>query len=174
METVETWMRLQSKVLYRQRPLLLPTSFLLDDESRLMAIYQGPVSAEQVIADAKLSSRTETPEHQSFPFPGRSGLDLLPITPVDISSAYEEGQYFEEAEEELIRFLVKTRRGVNENRITPNRDLALELERTYVRLTQFLTRRGRRAEALAVAKQGLEMMPSSKKIREAASSKGTP
>lgn len=45
---------LQKSILFRQRPLPLPCSFLIDARGKLRVLYKGPVSAGQLLADTKL------------------------------------------------------------------------------------------------------------------------
>ena len=49
---MEQLQQLHDQLFYLNKPLPLPTSFLVDDQGRLSAIYRGPVSPEQVLADA--------------------------------------------------------------------------------------------------------------------------
>jgi peroxiredoxin len=61
----------QDNVTQIDRPLVLPTSFLLDADGRLSVIYRGPVSPERLLEDVR---RLELPQAQwnahSVPFPG--------------------------------------------------------------------------------------------------------
>jgi tetratricopeptide (TPR) repeat protein len=53
-ELIEEFDVLQRALLARQSPLPLPSSFLIDKDQRLRAIYKGPVSAEQILEDVAL------------------------------------------------------------------------------------------------------------------------
>jgi tetratricopeptide (TPR) repeat protein/thiol-disulfide isomerase/thioredoxin len=46
--------QLHDQFFFQKRPLPLPSSFLIDAEGRLAVIYKGPVTAEQLLADAEL------------------------------------------------------------------------------------------------------------------------
>jgi tetratricopeptide (TPR) repeat protein len=159
--------QLRSQAIYRQLPLELPASFLVDRTGRLSAFYSEPVARQQLTADLAVISEPTTTMDQAFPFPGRSGLKLLPFGPSDLAAAYVEGGYFQEAEEELIRYLVETRRALNKNQIQPTKDLARKIERAYVYLGTLLRSLGRNSEAQAVLKQGLELLPKSSKLEQA-------
>ena len=60
METLETLDALQSSVLDRRRRTPVPTSFLVDRERRVAAIYKGPVDVDTLLADvARLGARPD-------------------------------------------------------------------------------------------------------------------
>jgi len=53
-------------------PLITPTSFLLDSSNRVVALYRGPVSTEQIIQDLRLLSLSEEEQYNAaIPFPAR-------------------------------------------------------------------------------------------------------
>ncbi|CAN5393960.1 hypothetical protein BH23VER1_BH23VER1_13180 [soil metagenome] len=55
------------------RPLPLPTSFLVDADGHLIAIYKGPASVDTVLADLALSGGTYRERFErSAPLPGRT------------------------------------------------------------------------------------------------------
>lgn len=83
---------LHDRVITRQRPLPLPSSFLIDKWGRLAAIYKGPVSADQLLADLDLlEGNGETIAAQAFPFPGLDGTNLFPLGALDFAKAYQAG-----------------------------------------------------------------------------------
>lgn len=57
------------------RPLPIPSSFLIDGEGRLAAIYKGAVNIDRVLSDAKtifeLGTNDEKRMQTALPFPGR-------------------------------------------------------------------------------------------------------
>jgi tetratricopeptide (TPR) repeat protein/thiol-disulfide isomerase/thioredoxin len=62
---------LQRSVLDRWKQLPLPCTFLIDGKGEVVTIYKGPVHADQLLADLKLS--TASPDQRrdaSIPFPG--------------------------------------------------------------------------------------------------------
>ena len=80
---------LHNRVITRQRPLPLPSSFLIDRWGRLAAIYKGPVEADQLLADLDLlEADGKTIAQQAFPFPGRNGANLFPLGALDFAKAY--------------------------------------------------------------------------------------
>ena len=55
----------------RRRDIGLPTSFLIDEESRIVKIYQGPVDPEEVSQDCTNIPRTDDEfQDRGLPFPG--------------------------------------------------------------------------------------------------------
>ncbi|HUF63079.1 MAG TPA: ASPIC/UnbV domain-containing protein, partial [Verrucomicrobiales bacterium] len=72
-----------------QQPLPIPATFLLDRRGRIAAIYKGPVSVEQLVADAGLLSAPEDAQRASaLPFPGRLASLPFPPDPARIASGY--------------------------------------------------------------------------------------
>ncbi len=91
-----------TKVLYdviaSQRPLPLPTSFLVDARGKVGLIYLGPVTSEQLLKDIDLlNASPKAVEAASFPFAGRNGIELFTLTPLAFAQAYEAGGYVDDA-----------------------------------------------------------------------------
>jgi len=63
---------LQRSILDRHRPLPLPSSFLVDGDGRIAAIYKGPVETERLLADLDLlGAGAEENLAAALPFAGR-------------------------------------------------------------------------------------------------------
>lgn len=93
---------LQRAVLSRQRPLPLPSSFLIDASGHLRVIYKGPVSAEQIIADAKLIGEPlDKILASAVPYSGKWLGQPAGASPNSIAVRFVEGGYIKEAEEFL-------------------------------------------------------------------------
>jgi len=92
--------------IYRHRNLPIPTTFLLDEERRVRAIYKGPVSAAVLRRDLKRVGQAEE-EHlnSSVPFAGKWSGGLADTNPISVASAYQEGGYFEDARAYLFKYL---------------------------------------------------------------------
>jgi len=102
----------QLEIIYRElfhQPdsLPLPTSFLLDAEGRLAAVYCGPVEADQLISDA----RTLASGNGSLPFPGRwlappAGHNLFRLVWTMLEKGFmdEAMEYIERHEALLVRY----------------------------------------------------------------------
>ena len=64
--------QLQISVLDRWTPIPLPTSFLVDQQGEVIAIYKGQVESSQILADLKLASASPLQRRQAaVPFAGR-------------------------------------------------------------------------------------------------------
>jgi tetratricopeptide (TPR) repeat protein len=62
---------LTDELLYFQRPLTLPSSFLLDDRHQVAVIYKGPIEVAQVVNDTRnLRKRPARIQDADTPFPG--------------------------------------------------------------------------------------------------------
>ena len=93
---------LHSKIFSRERPLPLPTSFLVDKHGQLAVIYRGPVKLEQLLSDLDLLEAAPVVVFKAaFPFPSSDGLDLFPLRVLDFAKAYENGGYLDDARREV-------------------------------------------------------------------------
>jgi tetratricopeptide (TPR) repeat protein/peroxiredoxin len=82
----------------RERPLPLPSSFLIDKNGNVAVIYKGPVSVTQLLADVDLlDAAPRVVEAATFPFPGKDGLNLFKLTPLAFAQAYQDGGYIDDA-----------------------------------------------------------------------------
>ena len=89
---------LHSKIFSRERPLPLPTSFLVDKHGQLAVIYRGPVKLEQLLSDLDLLEAAPVVVFKAaFPFPSSDGIDLFPLGELDFAKAYQDGGYLEGA-----------------------------------------------------------------------------
>ncbi len=97
-ELVGELTELHHQIVYPQRPLPLPCSFLVDRNGMVAAIYTGRVSVAQLLEDQQLLDATpEKLSQLAFPFVSQDGIDLFDITPIGLARAYHEGGYFEDA-----------------------------------------------------------------------------
>ncbi len=73
-----------------QRPLPVPTSFLLDAQGRVAVIYKGRVPLDELLADVRLLGATPAARRASaVPFPGRWASEPFPADPRPIVQALE-------------------------------------------------------------------------------------
>lgn len=97
-ELVGELTELHHQIVYPQRPLPLPCSFLVDRNGMVAAIYTGRVSVEQLLEDQHLLDATpERLSQLAFPFVSQDGIELFDISPIGLARAYHEGGYFEDA-----------------------------------------------------------------------------
>lgn len=106
---IEQLDRLQRKPVYRQRPLPLPSSFLLDHGSWTAVVYRGAVSVEQLKFDVENLRTTEARGLElSLPFAGRWGREVFMSNPVAVARAQIEDGQTAEARAYLEGYLAKT------------------------------------------------------------------
>jgi Flp pilus assembly protein TadD len=71
-----------------QKPLPAPTSFLLDGEGKVAAIYKGRVALDQLLADVLLLDKSpEAQRDAAVPFPGRWASQVFPPQPLRYAEA---------------------------------------------------------------------------------------
>ena len=173
LKTVKALSVMHGAALYQQQ-LPLPASFLVDEFGRVAVIYRGRVAAQQVLADAELVRKPTTEYGKAFPFPGRDGIRLFPRTAINFAAAYEEAGYYDEAEQELVRYIVKTRRAISARTLKPTATTMRQIEQTYFQLATMLQRQGRTKESVAVLKQALKAFPGSERLRTQLKKSTTP
>ena len=97
---------MHNQIFSRERPLPLPTSFLIDRHGQLAVIYRGKVSPKQLQSDINLlNSSPNAVAESSWPFKGRDGYEFFKIGKLDFARAYQRGGYYEEALEEAQNYL---------------------------------------------------------------------
>lgn len=163
-DTLKELTLLLGSAIFREQ-LPLPASFLVDERGHVAVIYKGRLTIEQLVSDLELVKQSSTALADAFPFAGRSAIDLFPMTAVDVARAYEEGGYFDDAEQEMVRYLVKTRRAVSAKTLSPTKEVKAELERTYLNLALMLRRQGRHDESTAVLQQAIKSFPENQRFR---------
>jgi len=100
--------------IYRHRNLPVPTSFLLDCDRRVVAIYKGRVDVSTLLEDLrKIDLLPAEARDEAVPFPGRWSRGSFVTNPVAVAKIYQEGGYFEDAREYLERFLDPVAAGSN-------------------------------------------------------------
>lgn len=81
-EAVELLDALHASIIDLWIPIPVPTSFLTSKEGELLAIYRGPASIKQIIADAKFTtSSSEDRRSAGSPFTGRWTGKATPSSP---------------------------------------------------------------------------------------------
>ena len=72
-----------------QQPLPIPTSFLLDKEGRVAAIYKGHVPLSTLLDDVALLSKPESEARDAaVPFSGRWASDLFPPQAIRLAESF--------------------------------------------------------------------------------------
>lgn len=104
-ELIEKLEKMIRDTVYRHHRLSLPTSFLID-EGRLIAIYKGPVSVDQLLRDVETRHVKDT-RRLSLPFAGRWAEQHFVTNPIAIARVYLDGGYPADARAHLLRYLAK-------------------------------------------------------------------
>jgi Flp pilus assembly protein TadD len=87
-ELIEAMELLNRSTVELQTPLPSPTSFLLDREGRVAAIYKGRVALTQLLSDvALLDQSLEAQRDAAVPFPGRWASQVFPPQPLRYADA---------------------------------------------------------------------------------------
>ncbi|MCA9212884.1 MAG: ASPIC/UnbV domain-containing protein [Planctomycetales bacterium] len=89
---------IQRSLLSRQRPLPLPTSFLIDADGLLRVVYKGPIEVETLLQDAKLLAADESQTLEvAMPFTGKWLSRPTGSTPLQVTVKLIEGDYQDDA-----------------------------------------------------------------------------
>ena len=100
--TVSALARAETRALYPERPLELPSAYLIAPDGRLAVIYHGPIDPADLVKDAAFArSVPQDPEAAVFPFPGRSARALVPPAPFAQAQALREAGDFDGARSQL-------------------------------------------------------------------------
>ena len=110
-QAIEQLTALDNATFYFQLPLPVPTSFLVDRQGHVAAIYKGAITTEQVIKDARLlDASPEEFERSAAFFAGRDGLSYFQLHPLNFAAAYIEGEYFDDAKSHIEQFLAQRKK----------------------------------------------------------------
>ena len=101
-EAAKTLTSLQHQLVYRELPLPLPVSFLIDKRGNVAAVYKGSLSIEELRVDIKL---LDAPPSQlaasAFPFSGKSGARFFANLEHQTAIAHIEAGDLDDAANEL-------------------------------------------------------------------------
>ena len=107
-ELVSQFDTLQRSLLSRQRPLPLPSTFLIDREGRLRIVYKGPVEAETLLEDAKLvQASSDQILTAAIPFDGKWVVRPSGSTPLHLTVKLIDNDLTEVAREYVESLLAK-------------------------------------------------------------------
>jgi peroxiredoxin/Flp pilus assembly protein TadD len=110
-QAIDVLTQLDNSTFYFLLPLPVPTSFLMDRQGNVAAIYKGAITSEQVIKDARLlDAPPEEFEQAAAYFPGRNGLHYFQLHPLSFAAAYIEGEYYDDAKSHIEQFLAERRK----------------------------------------------------------------
>jgi tetratricopeptide (TPR) repeat protein len=93
---------LDHEIFYRERPLPLPCSFLVDSKGQLSIIYKGSVATQQIASDVPLlDAPLAKLADAAQPFPGLRVASWFAPGHVNVARAYLDGGYIDDAKREL-------------------------------------------------------------------------
>ena len=96
----------QRSLLSRQRPLPVPSSFMIDTDGRLRIVYKGPVAAETLLSDAQLmGAKPEEILAAAMPLAGHWLSPPAGSSPLQVAMKFIEGGYSDDAHQ-YIRMLI--------------------------------------------------------------------
>jgi tetratricopeptide (TPR) repeat protein len=149
-QAIDQLTQLDNSTFYFLLPLPVPTSFLLDRQGNVAAIYKGAITSERVIKDARLlDASPEEFEQAAAYFPGRNGLNYFQLHPLAFAAAYVEGEYYDDAKSHIEQFLAQRRM---EDLRDPAANAAagnLELVRSYQMLVAIARLAGKPQDEIA-------------------------
>ncbi len=89
---------LHGQIFFSNRPLPLPTSFLLDANGRWSVLYRGRVTVDQLLADVKLlQASPQEVRALTAPFPGRWFREPDPLDLRDLGERFMDEGYVDDA-----------------------------------------------------------------------------
>jgi thiol-disulfide isomerase/thioredoxin len=148
----------QGVIVNRYTPLPVPTSFLLDGEGRLAAIYKGPVTVAQLLADVE-ALPTPQPEVRNLgvPFAGRWYTGAFPPDVLALPQhLFEQGQV-ETSLAYLLRHLPPA--GADRSAALPANLSAEQMGALYSAHGVSLAKSGRAAPALSAFRAAVSFAP---------------
>ena len=93
-----------------QKPLPVPTSFLLDSKGRVAAIYKGRVRAEMLLEDVRLlDADLGVQRDAAVPYAGRWASNPFPPNPNRVATAFAKAGLDDQAIAYLKQFLARAR-----------------------------------------------------------------
>jgi tetratricopeptide (TPR) repeat protein len=158
--TVRALTLLDHQAVYRERPLPLPTSFLVDSENQVAAIYKGPVSLDELWKDLQLlDAPPERIAAAAFPFPGQTIAPRFSTDILDVARSYLEGGYLDEAKGDLVKYIEQNAAsaGAGDQRDSPS--ARKKLAEVYHLLATLEKQRGQLDEAVAAFRQVVKLDP---------------
>ncbi len=101
-QSIRDLTELDHRILYRQKPLPVPCSFLLDSKGRVAIVYKGPVEVDQLLDDVQLLATSHKELLQAAtPLGGQNITRWFSPDHVRVARAFLEGGYVEDAKAEL-------------------------------------------------------------------------
>lgn len=154
----------QRAVLDREIDIPLPSTFLVDERDRVLAIYLGSVSADQLLRDARLPDLPPSAlRDAAVPLAGRWGSEPFAPDPTPIAHRFQQAGYRDDAVEYLRQFLAFYS-GPGAKRTTPADEAqetllqSARIEAWYM-LGELYRQRAQQRQAVAAFRQVLQLNP---------------
>ena len=152
--------RLRKGSLYREDPLPIPVSFLIDAQGNLRVIYSGSLDVDQLLEDLQhLDGDDEQQKNRAVPFAGRWGDSLFVTNPISIANIYREEGQFSDAVEYLQRFLAREQVPANSDSSPNARRQRMRLADVHYLLGRLSLDQQDTQDALDALKQSLGLNP---------------
>ena len=160
-ELVEALDSLQRSVIYRQPRLPLPSSFLIDPAGRLVAVYKGPVSVDQLLTDIPTMREVDPTRVRdlAIPFSGRWIDEVMVSNPLVVASVYLQDGRPKEAAAYIEEFLGREGKPPANEPPQARNQRERRLADLHAALAEALNRQGRPGEAIAAGDQAIRFNP---------------
>jgi tetratricopeptide (TPR) repeat protein len=90
-----------SRTLYPERDLALPSAWLIDKAGRIAVLYRGPLEAADLLADLRGLNAAASSPAWAFPFPGKLARPLFRLTAAGMAQAWLQAGEPDQARHEL-------------------------------------------------------------------------
>jgi peroxiredoxin/tetratricopeptide (TPR) repeat protein len=156
---VEALDSLQRSAIYRQPRLPLPSSFLIDPAGRVVAVYKGPVSVDQLLADIPTMMELDPARLRdlAIPFPGRWLDEVMVSNPLVVGSIYLQDGGAKEAHNYIDEFLDRENKPPATESRAQRAQRELRLADLYATLAEAQNAQGRATDAARAAEKAIEL-----------------
>ncbi len=105
-ETINELQKPIQGAIYRHRQLPVPTTFLVDSQSKLALVIKGATNTQELLKEVAQLNNLD--RKLSVPFEGSWSRDIFKTHTIAIARAFLEGQHPEDAVDYLLKFIGKT------------------------------------------------------------------
>ena len=160
-DVIQALTDLHNRVVFHQRPLPVPTSFLVDAQNRVAAIYKGPLSMNKLMADIQLlNAPTSQIAAAAFPFPGKVATHLFPRDGLANALAWLEAGHAKEGQDELQQYVREQTAKLNVGSVDERRQVGNRLAQAFRWLGQSSEVLNEFEQAIQYYQQSLKLNPS--------------
>ena len=150
----------QHQLVYPQRPLPLPSSFLIDSDRNVAVIYRGPIPFDQLLKDLELlDASAERIAISALPFSGKFAGRRFRRDSIAHVVAYLEGGYLDDAKRELLTFIDENAGNIESGISSGAGRDKKTLADAYRLLANLEKEEGRYAESIAAYRRLVKLLP---------------